>query len=114
MTKLWQKGYRLHELVESYEAAQNSGLDQRLIRHDVWGSLAHVAMLTKIGALTETEQGVLKNALCDVLTMEAMQQFTITQADEDVHTRVENYLAEAAGPIGKKFTWRARAMTRCW
>src|SRR5579872_3944534 len=102
MTKLWQKGYRLHELVESYEAAQNSGLDQRLIRHDVWGSLAHVAMLAKIGALTEKEHEVLKDALRDILTMEAMQQFVITPADEDVHTRVENYLAEAAGPIGKK------------
>lgn len=102
MTKLWQKGYRLHELVESYEAAQNSGLDQRLIRHDVWGSLAHVAMLAKIGALTEKEHAVLKDALRDILTMESMQQFTITPADEDVHTRVENYLAEATGPIGKK------------
>jgi len=102
MTKLWQKGYRLHELVESYEAAQNSALDQRLIRHDVWGSLAHVAMLAKIGALTEKEHRVLKDALRDILTMEAMHQFTITPADEDVHTRVENYLAEAAGPIGKK------------
>ena len=102
MTKLWQKGYRLHELVESYEAAQNSGLDQRLIRHDVWGSLAHVAMLAKIGALTQKEHEVLKDALRDILTMEAMQQFTITLADEDVHTRVENYLAEATGPIGKK------------
>src|SRR5216683_2902794 len=102
MTKLWQKGYRLHELVESYEAAQNSALDERLIRHDVWGSLAHAAMLAKIGALTEKEHRVLIDTLRDILTMESMHQFTITPADEDVHTRVENYLAEAAGPIGKK------------
>jgi len=47
MTKLWQKDYRLNEQVERFEAAQNSQLDVRLIRHDVWGSLAHIAMLAK-------------------------------------------------------------------
>ncbi len=45
MPKLWQKSYRLNEQVERFEGAQNSALDSRLIRHDVWGSLAHAAML---------------------------------------------------------------------
>ena len=102
MTKLWQKGYRLHEQVERFEAAQNSALDVRLIRQDVWGSLAHVAMLTQIGVLAESEHRVLKEALCSILQMEAAHEFNITQADEDVHTRIENYLVEAAGTAGKK------------
>ena len=84
MTKLWQKSYQLHELVERYEAAQNSKLDERLIRHDVWGSLAHIAMLAKIGVLTESEHSVLKEALCHVLDMEATHEFTIALTDEDV------------------------------
>ena len=102
MTKLWQKSYQLHELVERYEAAQNSKLDERLIRHDVWGSLAHIAMLAKIGVLTESEHSVLKEALCHVLDMEATHDFTIALTDEDVHTGIENYLAAVAGPAGKK------------
>ena len=102
MTKLWQKGYRLHEQVERFEAAQNSELDVRLIRQDVWGSLAHVAMLEKIGVLAEPEHRVLKEALCSILQMEAAHEFSITLADEDVHTRIENYLVEAAGAAGKK------------
>jgi argininosuccinate lyase len=102
MTKLWQKGYRLHEQVERFEAAQNSELDVRLIRQDVWGSLAHIAMLEKIGVLAEPEHRVLKEALCSILQMEAAQEFSITLADEDVHTRIENYLVEAAGAAGKK------------
>ena len=102
MTKLWQKGYRLNEQVERFEAAQNSVLDSRLIRHDVWGSLAHVAMLTKIGVLTEVEHRVLKDALCNILELEAAHEFTVTLADEDVHTCVENYLASVAGAAGKK------------
>src|SRR3989442_3445497 len=102
MTKLWQKGYHLNEQVEHFEAAQNSMLDARLICHDVWGSLAHIAMLTKIGVLTETEQSVLKDSLCNVLKLDAEHAFTITLADEDVHTCVENYLAATAGAAGKK------------
>src|SRR5215470_35613 len=102
MTKLWQKGYQLNEQVERFEAAQNSLLDARLIRHDVWGSLAHAAMLAKIGVLTEQEQRVLKDTLCQVLELEASHEFMVTVADEDVHTAVENYLAAKAGAAGKK------------
>ena len=102
MTKLWQKGYHLNEQVERFEAAQNSLLDARLIRHDVWGSLAHTAMLAKIGVLTESEHKALKDALCSILQLEATHEFTITLADEDVHTRVENYLVSVAGAAGKK------------
>ena len=102
MTKLWQKGYTLNEQVERFEAAQNSQLDIRLIRHDVWGSLAHAAMLAKIGILTEAEHKALKDALCNILELEAAHEFTVTLADEDVHTRIENYLVATAGAAGKK------------
>ena len=102
MTKLWQKGYHLNEQVERFEAAQNSILDARLIRHDVWGSLAHTAMLAKIGVLTEAEHKALKNALCNILQLETTNEFIIALADEDVHTCVENYLVAEAGTAGKK------------
>ena len=102
MTKLWQKGYHVHEQVERFEAAQNSALDARLIRHDVWGSLAHTTMLAKIGLLTEAEHRILREALRGVLELEAAHEFTIAVSDEDVHTRVENYLVEVAGETGKK------------
>ena len=44
----------------------------------------------------------MKNALCTILELEAAHEFTITLADEDVHTCVENYLAATAGAAGKK------------
>ncbi len=102
MTKLWQKGYRVHEQVEFFEAAQNSALDGCLVRQDVWGSLAHVAMLTKIGALSEAEHRVLKTALCNILRLEAAHEFTVSLSDEDIHTRVENYLVAETNGVGKK------------
>jgi argininosuccinate lyase len=109
MTKLWQKGYRLHEQVERFEAAQNSLLDNRLVRHDVWGSLAHSAMLKKIGILSDEECRMLHIQLCNILHLAESGQFTVTQADEDVHTCVENYLTEQAGEAGKNIhTARSR------
>ncbi len=102
MTKLWQKGYRLNEQVERYEAAQNSALDNRLIRQDVWGSLAHAAMLQHIGLLTENEYVAIHDALCHVLELEASGEFSILPSDEDVHTSIENFLTATAGVAGKK------------
>ncbi len=102
MTKLWQKGYRLDEQVERFEGAQNSALDTSLIRHDVWGSLAHAAMLKHIGILKDAEYQALKDALRSILELEQEQAFTVSPADEDVHTSVENYLVAKAGAAGKK------------
>jgi len=109
MTKLWQKGYSVNAQVERYEAAQNSALDTRLIRHDVWGSLAHVAMLRRIGVLNEDEHETLHHALCNILALEATHAFTVQPSDEDVHTSIENYLATTTGAAGKKIhTARSR------
>jgi argininosuccinate lyase len=102
MTKLWQKGYQVHASVERFQAAQNSLLDMRLVRHDVWGSLAHVAMLHRIGILSESEHQALHAALCSILELEAAGEFTVLPSDEDVHTSIENYLAAHTGAAGKK------------
>src|SRR5579859_6410793 len=109
MTKLWQKSYNLHEQVEHFEAAQNSLLDLRLIRHDVWGNLAHIAMLKKIGILSEKEHQTLKHALSGILDLEESGDFIISPEDEDVHTSIENHLASVTGLAGKKIhTARSR------
>ena len=102
MSKLWQKGYSLNEKVEQFEAAQNSLLDNHLIRYDVWGSLAHAAMLQSIGVLSENEHQVLQAALYSILEQEAAHEFTIKPSDEDVHTSIENYLVATAGAAGKE------------
>jgi argininosuccinate lyase len=102
MTKLWQKSYTPNAQVERFEAAQNSILDTRLIRHDVWGSLAHVSMLQHIGILTDEELQALKRAFNEILQLAEIGEFAIQPAEEDVHTSIENYLAEKTGEIGKK------------
>ncbi|GCE25632.1 argininosuccinate lyase [Dictyobacter alpinus] len=109
MTQIWQKGYSINKQVESYAAAQNSLLDHQLIRHDVWGSLAHATMLKQIGILEENELQSLKHALLEILGQEKNHTFTIDPEDEDVHTSIENYLVKVAGPAGKNIhTARSR------
>src|SRR5436305_11669061 len=100
VTKLWQKSYSLNEQVERFEAAQNSALDARLIRHDVWGSLAHAAMLVKINALAQSEHAALKEALCGILELEPAVEFAITLAVEDVHTCAADYQVALGGDVG--------------
>ncbi len=109
MTKIWQKGYTVNTLVERYTASQNSQLDNRLIRHDVWGSLAHATMLQKIGILSADELQALRLALQQILQQEAAHEFAIQPSDEDVHTAIENYLSQRVGPAGKNIhTARSR------
>jgi argininosuccinate lyase len=101
MTKIWQKGYTVNELVERYTASQNSQLDSRLVRHDVWGSLAHATMLQKIGILSANELQSLRVTFQAILQQDATHEFIIQPSDEDVHTAIENYLAQHVGPAGK-------------
>ncbi len=54
-TKLWDKGYEPDKMIEEYTVGDDRELDMRLARYDVEGSLAHIAMLEKIGLLTSGE-----------------------------------------------------------
>ncbi|MGH2478751.1 MAG: argininosuccinate lyase [Ktedonobacteraceae bacterium] len=66
-------------------------------------------MLKKIGILSAEEYGMLHTHLCNILHLAEEGSFTVTQADEDVHTRVENYLTEHTGEAGKNIhTARSR------
>ena len=114
MTKLWQKGYHLNEQVERFEAAQNSILDARLIRHDVWGSLAHTAMLAKIGVLTEPEHKALKNALCNILQLETTNE-SLSRWPMKTYTRaLRTTWLQRQVQQERRFTWHARATIRYW
>lgn len=99
--KLWEKGYKLDELVETFMTGDDPVLDHALIPYDCYGSIAHAKMLQKIGILTAGECRQLTGALLEIIDSD----FAIQPEDEDVHTAVEN----ALGPLGKKLhTARSR------
>lgn len=107
--KLWEKGYQLDQVVETFMTGDDPLLDHALIRHDCLGSMAHAKMLKKIGVLTAEECHQLIQELGNLIHLTNEGKFSIQMDDEDVHTAVENALVSKLGDIGKKLhTARSR------
>lgn len=109
MGKLWQKNWKLNEFIESFETKEDLLLDQKLIKYDVLGSIAHAKMLHNIGIITAEELEQLKIGLKEILKLDKEGRFKLKYGDEDIHTKIENYLTEKYGQVGKKIhTARSR------
>jgi len=109
MKKLWQKNWKLDKVIEAFETKGDLLLDQKLVAYDVQGSIAHAKMLYKIGILTEKEFDGLHVGLQDILKLHKAGKFVLKTGDEDMHTKIENYLTKNYGDVGKKIhTARSR------
>ncbi|MYF84644.1 MAG: argininosuccinate lyase [Acidimicrobiia bacterium] len=83
--------------------------DRRLLREDITGSLAHVAMLAETGLLSGVEAGTLTKGLQAIMTEADGNAFRFLESDEDVHSAVERRLGELVGEVaGKLHTGRSR------
>ena len=101
-TKLWDKGYDIDSLVEDYTVGDDRVLDMRLAKYDVEGSLAHIAMLERIGLLTHDEWQLLTGGLQQIAAEIAAGNFAIEEGTEDIHSQVELLLTRRLGEVGKK------------
>jgi len=109
MSKLWYKGCKIDELVESFTVGDDYKLDRELIFYDCVGSIAHARMLKKISILDANELESIVKELKNVIALSKTNSFEIKVSDEDVHTAVENYLTKKLGDLGKKLhTARSR------
>lgn len=110
MKKLWQKNKaNLHPVVEAFETKGDLICDQKLLIYDVQGSIAHAKMLAYIGMLTKEEYKILEKGLHEILELDKKGTFQLVFGDEDIHTKIENYLTEKYGEAGKKIhTARSR------
>lgn len=110
MKKLWQKNNKkMNSIVEAFETKDDLVLDQKLLKYDVLGSLAHAKMLNKIGILTSKELNSLGKGLSRILELEKNGKFNLENGDEDIHTKIENYLTSNIGEAGEKIhTGRSR------
>lgn len=109
--KLWYKNKTIciDPLVEEYNAGDDIIYDQELIPYDVQGSLGYGKMLNRHGILTDTELSRLQKGMTEIMKLYKAGKFTLTLEDEDCHTKIENYLTEHYGEIGKKIhTARSR------
>ncbi len=110
MKKLWQKEkYSLDPFVEAFETKGDLYFDQKLIQYDVIGSLAHSKMLLKIGILSKPEFLKLQKGLMEILSLLKKGGFILEAGDEDMHTKIENFLTDKYGDVGQKIhTGRSR------
>lgn len=107
--KLWNKGWQLDPIVETFETKGDLLMDQKLVKYDVFGSIAHAKMLNKIGILTEQELDKLIKGLLEIVELDNKGKFNLNLGDEDMHTRIENFLTEKYGEVGQKIhTVRSR------
>ncbi len=110
MKKLWEKNsVQLNPIIEAFETKGDLLLDQKLIKYDVVGSLAHAQMLKKIGILSTDELSKIKKGLSEIQKLIEEEKFNLTFGDEDMHTKIENYLTTKYGIVGQKIhTGRSR------
>ena len=100
--KLWEKGTKINELIESFTVGKDPEMDAYLAKFDVIGSLAHIQMLGHIGLLTAAELAQLSKALKIIYQEVVDGKFAIEPGVEDIHSQVEMVLTSRLGEIGKK------------
>lgn len=109
MTKLWKKQTEILEFVNHFISSDNVLLDQKLIKYDCLASIAHAHMLLEMGLLSQKEYGDIHHTLTQIIEIDNEGNFTISNDDEDVHTKIENHLVSMIGDAGLKIhTARSR------
>ena len=84
--KLWEKNTTVNPEIEKFTVGLDRELDLKLARYDVLGSIAHSAMLQKIGMLTKEETESLHNELRNIYRIVEKGDFVIEEGVEDVHS----------------------------
>src|SRR5918993_862665 len=107
--KSWQS--RISEATDALAQSfvESISYDRRLYKHDIAGSLAHAAMLAKVGLITEDERGQIEQGLRSIERDIESNNFVFDEAMEDIHMVVEAELIKRVGEPGRKLhTGRSR------
>ena len=108
-SKLW--GGRFSEATDSFvqRFTASVSFDQRMAAEDIAGSLAHAAMLCKVGVLSDEELQQIQSGLAQVQQEIESGEFQWSVELEDVHMNIEARLTALIGVTGKKLhTGRSR------
>ena len=109
MEKLWAGA--AHGALDAAADSFNSsiGVDARMYKEDIRGSMAHAAMLAKCGIVSSEEGAQLIAGLGGILADLESGTLAIDPAAEDIHSFVEATLTARLGDVGKKLhTARSR------
>ncbi len=109
MAQLW--GGRFQEETDElvYRFNASISFDQKLLREDIEGSIAHAVMLAKQNILTIEEKDDIVRGLTGIREDAEKGTLAITEEYEDIHSFVEANLIKRIGDTGKKLhTGRSR------
>lgn len=109
MAQLWGGRFtkETDQLVYNFNASIS--FDQKFLKQDITGSIAHVKMLAKQGILTDDEKQQIIDGLGGILDDVESGKLEITSEYEDIHSFVEANLIDRIGDAGKKLhTGRSR------
>ncbi len=109
MAKMWAG--RTAGVTDSFADELNSsiGVDSRMYRQDITGSIAHAKMLKKQGIIDASDADAIIAGLSGILQDLESGALEIDMASEDIHMFVEEVLTERIGDAGKKLhTARSR------
>lgn len=107
--KLWGGRFSktTDEMINEFQSS--IGFDRRMYREDIAGSLAHAAMLAKVGILSEEDRAAIEKGLKDILAQIEHGDFDFSVALEDIHMNIEKRLTDAIGDAGSRLhTARSR------
>ncbi|WP_189531816.1 argininosuccinate lyase [Paludibacterium paludis] len=95
------------ELVKKYTASVT--FDKRLAEFDIEGSLAHAAMLNRVGVLSDEDLAAIRQGMAGLLEDIRQGRFEWRLDLEDVHMNIERRLTDLIGDAGKRLhTGRSR------
>ena len=84
-------------------------IDSRLAFEDIRGSLAHAAMLAKVGVISANDEAAIRVGLEEIRAEIERGEFIWDNAKEDVHMNIEARLTEKIGEAGARLhTARSR------
>ena len=106
---LWHGRFESAPADELMAYTESLSFDKRLWADDIFGSKAHVAMLTSVGIMTKSDGEKVLSALDEVAKEFASSAFAFESSDEDIHTAIERRVTQLAGePGGRIHTGRSR------
>ena len=105
----WGGRFAAGPSVVMQEINASIGFDRKMWRQDIRGSLAHAAMLVKLGLLSVKDEADIQGGLAAIAAEIEAGRFSFETDLEDIHMNIEARLTERIGEAGKRLhTGRSR------
>jgi argininosuccinate lyase len=108
-TPIWDRGEPIDADVLAFTTGDDPLHDRRLVEPEIEASLAHAEGLHRVGLLADADADAITRGLEALRASFRREEWTVEEADEDVHSAIERRLIALVGEAGKRLhTGRSR------